>query len=324
MIDNSETRANRQFAASLLVLAIVALAPALVTSEYWLGVLIVCMYFALQTAGWNVLAGYTGQISLAPAAFAMIGAYGTGLMSYHMQAPFWIGIPVGILAAGLFGLALGWAALRLYGPYLGLTTLSFAEIMRIVIGNSIEFTRGDLGLNVPGLFTSRLAYYYLFLAVLVAVQVGIFFVLKSKVGLFLQAIRDDEIAAASRGVPVVRWKVMAFVTSSTICGLAGALYAHFAQLISPEIGLVLQTGFVLSMAVIGGMGTLVGPIIGAFLVYLGSEALREAGGYHLIVFSILVILIARFFREGLWGLIQLALMRLAPPRATSAGAGTAA
>jgi branched-chain amino acid transport system permease protein len=324
MIDNSETRANRQFIASLLFLAVVALAPAVVTSEYWLGVLIVCMFFALQTAGWNVLAGYTGQISLAPAAFAMIGAYGTGLMSYHLQAPFWIGIPVGIVAAALFGLVLGWVALRLYGPYLGLTTLSFAEIMRIVIGNSIDFTRGDLGLNVPGLFTSRLAYYYLFLAVLVAVQVGIFFVLKSKVGLFLQAIRDDEIAAASRGVPVVRWKVMAFVASSAICGLAGALYAHFAQLISPEIGLVLQTGFVLSMAVIGGMGTLVGPIIGAFLVYLGSEALREAGGYHLIVFSILVILIARFFREGLWGLIHLALKRLAPPRATSAGAGTAA
>lgn len=315
MIDNWETRANREFAGSLAVLALVALAPGVVGNQYWLGVLVVCMYFALQAVGWNLLAGYTGQMSLAPAAFAMIGAYGTGLVAYHLDAPFWIGIPAGVIAAALLGLLLGRIALRLRGPYLGLTTLSFAEIARLVISNSYNFTRGDLGLNVPGLFGARLAYYYLFLGALLAVQVGVFLLLKSKVGLFLQAIRDDETAAASRGVPVVHWKVTAFALSSTICGLAGALYAHFAGLISPELGLILQTGFVISMVVIGGMGTLIGPVLGAFLVYLFSEVVRDFGGYHLIVFALLVIVVARFFRDGLWGLVRLVLERLAAARA---------
>jgi branched-chain amino acid transport system permease protein len=314
---NSETRIRVEFWTSLGLLALVALAPLVVTNLYWQGVLVVCMYFAIQSVGWNLLTGYTGQMSLAPAAFAMVGAYGTGLLSYHLQAPPWIGVPSGVLAAFLIGCVLGRAALALRGPYLALTTLAFAEILRLVISNSYGFTRGDLGLNVPGIFDDRLADYYLMLGALVAVQIGVFLLLRSKYGLFLQAIRDDETAADSRGIPVVFWKTAAFALSAAICGLAGGLYAHFARLISPELGLIMQTGFVISMVVIGGIGTMSGPIIGAFLVYLLSEALREAGGYHLVVFALLVILVARFFRAGLWGLVR-ALARGALPPAERA------
>ncbi len=207
-----------------------------------------------------------------------------------------------MLAGGGVGLALGRLVLRLRGPYLGLTTLAFAEIIRLVISNSTEITRGDLGLNVPGILPSRIAYYYFFLAILVLVQVGLLVLLRTRAGLYLQAIRDDETAAASRGVSVVRWKTLAFGLSAALSALAGALYAHFAQLVSPEMALVSQTGPVLSMVVIGGIGTLVGPIAGAFLVYILSEWLRSVGGYQLVVFALLVILVARFFREGLWGL----------------------
>lgn len=305
MIQNSESRTRTEFFASLGFLALVALLPLVVANIYWLGVLIVCMYFAMQAIGWNLLTGYTGQMSLAPAAFAMVGAYGTGLMSYHLGTPPWIGIPVGIIVAFAIGILLGRIALRLSAAYLALTTLAFAEILRLVISNSYNFTRGDLGLNVPGIVENRLIYYYLMLAALTLVQIGIYLLLKSKYGLYLQAIRDDEVAASSRGIDVVHWKTVAFAVSAAVCGLAGALYAHFAQLVSPELGLILQTGFVISMVVIGGIGTMSGPIIGAFLVYLVSEALRDAGGYHLIVFSLAVILFARFFREGLWGLAKL-------------------
>lgn len=305
-MQNSESRTKTEFLVSLALLALVALAPLVVTNLYWLGVLIVCMYFAMQAVGWNLLTGYTGQMSLAPAAFAMVGAYGTGLMAYHLGASAWIGIPVGIVAAFVIGAVLGRIALNVRGPYLALTTLAFAEILRLVIGNSYSFTRGDLGLNVPGIFEDRLSYYYFMLAALVAVQVGVFLLLRSKYGLFLQAIRDDETAAASRGIPVVFWKTVAFSLSAAICGLAGGLYAHFAQLVSPELGLILQTGLVIAMVVIGGIGTMVGPIAGAFLVYLSSEALRDVGGIHLIVFALLVIVFARFFRDGLWGLTRLA------------------
>jgi branched-chain amino acid transport system permease protein len=266
-------------------------------------VLIVSMYFAMLAVAWNLLAGYAGQFSLAPATFGMIGAYTTGLLAYYWQTPALLGIIAAVIAAGLVGLVLGRIVLRLRGPYLALTTLSFAEIMRLVISNSIDITRGDLGLNVPGLFENRLVYYYLMLGVLLAVQLGVYGLLKTPAGLYLRAIRDDELAAASRGVKVVAWKTYAFAISAAISGLAGALYAHFAQLVSPELGLISQSGIIISMVVIGGLATLVGPIGGAFLVYYASEFLRDFGNYQLIVFALLVIIFGRFFREGLWGLL---------------------
>jgi branched-chain amino acid transport system permease protein len=307
----SQNRVAVEFRLSLAFLAVIALLPLAISNPYWLGVLIVSMYFALLAGGWNLLAGYTGQFSMAPACFAMIGGYTTALLSYHWHVSPWLGMLASVIVAAVIGMALGRIVMRLRGPYLALTTLSFAEIMRLVIGNSYEFTRGDLGLNVPGLFEERLAYYYLFLAVLVLMQVGLFLLMRSKAGLYLQAIRDDEIAAASRGVNVVFWKTSAFTLSTAVSGLAGALYGHFSQLVSPELGLILQTGLVICMVVIGGIGSLVGPLIGAFLVYVSSEFLRAAGGIQLIVFALLVIIFARFFREGLWGLARRAFARRA-------------
>ena len=312
MIRSSHQRLRYELAGSLALLALVAVAPVVVSNDYWLGVLIVSMYFVLLAGGWNLLAGYTGQFSLAPATFAMIGAYGTGLLAYHWQISPWIGIPAGIVAAAIVGMALGRIVMRLRGPYLALTTLSFAEIMRIIIGNSYEFTRGDLGLSVPGLTDNRLVWYYVFLAVVVLMQLGLYALLKSRAGLYLMAIRDDEIGAASRGVNTVFWKTASFTLSTALSGLAGVLYAHFSGLVSPELGLILQTGLVICMVFIGGIASLIGPVIGAFLVYLSSEALREVGGIQLIVFALLVILIARFFREGLWGLARRFLERPAP------------
>jgi len=296
-------RTALEFRAALLALVAAALVPAFVQNAYWLGVLVVSMYFAILAGAWNLLAGYTGQFSLAPAAFAMMGAYATGLLGNNSGLPPLVTIPFAIIATGLIGLALGRVVLRLSGPYVALTTLSFAEIVRLVASNSINVTRGDLGLPVAGLFTNRIGWYYLFLATLTLLVVLLYLLLRSQAGLFLQAIRDDEVAAARSGVDVVFWKTVAFAISSAACGLSGALYAHFAELVTPDLGTVGQTGLVVSMTVIGGMGTLVGPLVGAFLVYLVSEWLRDVGGYQLIVFSALVIVFARFFRSGLWGIV---------------------
>jgi branched-chain amino acid transport system permease protein len=313
----TRARMRTELLVSLGILAAVALLPAIVANEYWRGVFIVSMYFAMLAAAWNLLAGYTGQLSLAPAAFGMIGAYVTGLLSYRYNMPPMVGIPAAIVVSGLIGLVLGRIVLRLRGPYLALTTLSFAEIVRLIISNSIEITRGDLGLNVPGIFDHRLAYYYAMLAVLLAVQLGLYFLLRTPAGLYLRAIRDDEIAAASRGVKIVLWKTNAFTLSAAISGLAGALYGHFAQFVSPELGLISQTGIIISMVVIGGLGTLPGPIGAAFLVYVASEFLRGFGGYQLIVFALLVIIFSRFFRDGLWGLLRRAFERAHPRPAAS-------
>jgi branched-chain amino acid transport system permease protein len=314
-------RLRAEFVASVAILLLVAVLPAFVTNAYWQGVIVVSMYFALLAVAWNILAGYTGQFSLAPASFGMIGAYTTGLLSYYYGTGAAVGIPAAIVVSGGIGLALGRIVLRLRGPYLALTTLSFAEIMRLVISNSIDFTRGDLGLNVHGIFEERLAYYYLILAVLLGVQTGLYYLLRARAGLYLRAIRDDEIAAASRGVKVVWWKTFAFTLSAAICGLAGALYGHFAQFVSPELGLLSQTGIIISMVVIGGLGTLVGPVGGALLVYVLSEFLRDVGNSQLVVFAFLVIVFARFFRQGLWGLLLAAVgFWRARPVATSSAA----
>jgi branched-chain amino acid transport system permease protein len=313
-VADTRSRMSSELWASLALLAGVAMLPAGVTTDYWRGVLIVSMYFAMLSGAWNLLAGYTGQFSLAPATFGMIGAYTTGLLAYHFEATAVAGIPAAVIVSAVVGFALSRIVMRLRGPYLALTTLAFAEIMRLVISNSIDITRGDLGLNVPILVENRLVYFYLMFAVLALTQLGLFALLRSSAGLYLRAIRDDEVAAASRGVKTVRWKTYAFTLSAAISGLAGALYGHFAQLVSPELGLISQSGLIISMVVIGGMGTLVGPIGGAFLVYATSEVLREFGGYQLILFALLVILFARFFRDGLWGLMRAAYDRFAPGR----------
>lgn len=289
--------------AALAICGLLALVPLFVTGPYALGVILVSVYFAILALAWNLLAGYTGQFSLAPAAFAMIGGYTTALLDFYWKVPLALGIPAAIVVAALFGLVLGKLVLNLSGPYLSLTTLAFAEIARVVIGNSHEFTRGDQGMHVATLMQSRVGYYYVFLATLAAVLLVLYWLLKGRLGRFMMAVRDDPVGAESRGIDVVRTKMIAFCVSCAICGLAGSLYGTFSQLVSPELGLLQQTGLVLSMVVIGGMSSLSGAILGAVLVYLGSEWLREFGDIQIIVFALLVILFARYVPAGLWGLI---------------------
>lgn len=292
------------FVLSFLVLAGLGLVPLAMRSEYWLGILITALYFAMLAVSWNLLAGITGLFSMAPAAFAMVGAYTTGLLHHHGGMGPLVGIPAAVVVSALVGFALGRVTLRLRGAYLALTTLAFAEILRLVIANSIEITRGDLGLSVSGIFGgAKIPTLYLFLGVLVGYQLVLVWLLRTRAGLYFRAIRDDELGAMGHGVDVVRYKTLAFTVSSAGCGLAGALFVHFLQLASPEMGLILQTGLVISMVVIGGMGTATGPLVGAVLVEVTSEALRAVGVRHMLVFALVVILIGRFFRDGLVGLV---------------------
>jgi len=295
--------------AALAICAALALVPLFVSGPYALGIILVSIYFAIIALGWNLLAGYTGQFSLAPAAFAMIGGYTTALLGHYLHVPLALGIPAAIVSAALFGWVLGKLVLNLSGPYLSLTTLAFAEIARVVIGNSHEFTRGDQGMHVATLTQSRIGYYYIFLGTLVAVLVLLYGLLRGRLGRFMMAVRDDPVGASSRGIDVVRIKMIAFCVSCALCGLAGSLYGTFSQLVSPELGLLQQTGLVLSMVVIGGMSSLTGALLGAVLVYLSSEWLRGFGDVQIIVFALLVILFARYLPGGLWGLAARLLQR---------------
>ncbi len=298
--------------ATLAICALLALVPLFVSGSYALGIVLVSIYFAIIALAWNLLAGYAGQFSLAPAAFAMIGGYTTALLDHYWQVPLALGIPAAVVSTAVLGWVLGKLVLKLSGPYLSLTTLAFAEIARVVIGNSYEFTRGDQGMHVATLTQSRVGYYYIFLATLAAVVGLLYALLRGRLGRFMTALRDDPVGASSRGIDVVRTKSIAFCVSCALCGLAGSLYGTFSQLVSPELGLLQQTGLVLSMVVIGGMSSLTGAVAGALLVYLSSEWMRGFGNVQIIVFALLVIVFARYLPGGLWGLVSSRLQRGRP------------
>ena len=301
---DTRARSAREYGVALAIMAGVAILPVFVTNLYWQGVIVVGMFYAMLAIGWNLQFGYAGQISIAPAAFAMIGAYATGITCYHFGLSPVFGILAAMAATLCLGALLGAIVLRLRGPYLALTTLAFAEIARNVIVASHDLTRGDIGLPVPPIFDGRLTWYYVFLALLLVLQTLLFLLLRSPAGLFFQAIKDDETGAAARGVRVVFWKIAAFVIGSFVCGTAGAMYGHFARVATPEIGLLYQAAVVIAMVVVGGAGSMVGPLIGALVVWSMTEFLRDAGSYQGLVFAALILLFVRFYPRGIRGFIE--------------------
>ncbi len=293
------------FGILLLIAGLFCFLP-LALDDYKVHVVIVSLFYVMMASSWNLLAGYTGQVSFAHAAFAGIGAYTSGILSVKMGLNPWFGVAAGVAAAGVLGFALGVLCLRMGGIYLSLTTLGFSEILHIVITNEYEITRGTMGLQVPGLIAdyTKSAYLYIFLAGTVLTLIILYKMIHSNVGLNFRAVQNDERAAASLGVDVVRVRVLAFTVSSALAGLAGGLYGHYLLLVTPELASLNQQFLVLSMTVIGGMGSFVGPIIGAFGLELLSEYIRAYGEYHVLVFGLVALLVARFFPKGLVGLIK--------------------
>lgn len=293
---------------SLIVLAIAGvfgLLP-LGLDDYRLHVLVICLNYAILAASWNLVAGYTGQVSFAHAAFAGVGAYTSGILAVHLGFNPWLGIVIGTAVAGLAGFLIGVLCLRMGGIYLSLTTLGFSQILHIVITNEYEITRGTMGLQVPALMSvySKTAYFYIMLAALIVTLLIIHRIIYSNTGLNFRAVQNDETAAAALGVNVVRVRVMAFTVSSALAGMAGGLFGHYLLLITPQIPSLDQQFLVLAMTVIGGMGSFIGPVIGAFMLNILAEYIRAYGEYHVLVFGLVALLMARFFPNGVVGLYK--------------------
>jgi branched-chain amino acid transport system permease protein len=287
-------------------LAAVGMAAALpfFLSQYWLHVMIISLFYVIMASSWNLLAGYTGQVSFAHAAFAGVGAYISGMISIFFHLSPWLALPVGIAAAALTGLGLGFLCIRMGGIYLSLTTLGFSEIVRIVITNEDQWTRGTMGLQVPGFFReySKIDYYFLFLFAAVAVLILIYRLIHSEWGLTMRAVLNDETAASASGINTIRVRLTAFTVTSAFAGLAGGLYGYYLMLITPDIPSLGQMFLVLAMSVIGGMGSFAGPVIGSFVLEILSEYIRDWGEYHVLVFGLIALAMARFAPEGLVGL----------------------
>lgn len=295
-----------QWAVVLVALIIALLVPLYLQSHspYWLHVLIVAYFYAILASSWSLLAGYAGQFSFGHMAFMAIGAYTTGVLGREefLNLPPLLGILLGTLAAGLAGWAIGALCLRFKASYLALFTIAFSEILRTLIRGEPQITRGDHGLRVALLFgetISKLPYYYTMLALLVACIVFMYWLANSRVGLFLRALREDEEAAAARGVDVVRYKVLTFVITSAIAGLAGTFFAHYTEVLTPNIMVLPQMGLVIAMAIVGGVESLIAAALGGMILQIGLEWLREFGAWRMVIFGALLVVTLRFARNGL-------------------------
>jgi branched-chain amino acid transport system permease protein len=299
----------------LLVVALVA-APAVV-SEYYLSQLTFIAIYALIGVGLMLLTGYTGQVSLGHAAFLAVGAYTEAVLQAH-GVPFGLSLAAAGLLAGLAGIVIGLPALRLSGIYLVIATMAFGFIVQEVLTRWESVTRGSLGITLRPIslagvrLVEEWQLYYLALAVLTLVLLGVLNLLRAPTGRAFVAIRDSEISAQSMGIGLARYKTASFALSAAITGLAGALYAHKLQFISPEqFGIILSVELAM-MIFIGGIGSLHGAVFGAiFLIALPQliavakdylpAAIGHQTGLEPTVFGLILVLVIVFEPQGIYG-----------------------
>ena len=285
---------------------LVSLLP-LWTGQYYLQVFTIAFYYVVHASSWNLLAGYTGQFSLAHHAFAAIGGYTSALLVTSFGLPIWMGVPAAFLSSALMGFILGLLCLRMRAIYLAIATWAFAESVRITISMTYQITRGDLGLAVPKFFSGAgqgVVYYYFFLGLAIVTVLMIMFVMRSKMGYYLRAIRNDEMVARVMGINTTRWKILAFMLSSGTAGIAGAFYGHYNGLLTPVMVDFNEMAFIVIMVVIGGIRSIAGPVIGAILIQILTETFREFGEVRMVVFALAVIAIARLYNEGAIGAVR--------------------
>lgn len=304
---NGLTRNLRQPRTLVLALVIFVLFIAPVgLSPYRQNIAIISMYYIILAASWNLLSGYTGQFSLAHQTFAGLGGYASGLMIYHLNVPIWVGFIAAIVVTGLIGFLLGVLVLRMRGIYLAVATWAFSESVRLSITAGYRFTRGEQGLHVPPLFDTLdpTRYYYVFLILTIVLLLIMYIVVRSPIGSFLRAIKDDELAASAMGIDTVRWKLFIMTFASVIAGIAGFFFAHYILILSPVILSFNEIGKIVIMVVFGGLGTFVGPLVGAPMVVIISEITRDFGEWNMVFYALVVIVMMRIYRQGMVTLLQ--------------------
>lgn len=279
-----------------ILLAAMLIFPLMGFSQYVYRIAVVSVLYAILAMSLNLIAGVAGQISLGHIAFYGIGAYTSALLCVNFGVSVWVGILAAFVVSMLFGLLIAIPTLKLSGGYLAILTMSFAEIIRLILLNWTSVTRGPMGiLNIPkpSLFgytiKSSGAFLYLVLTVAIIVYIGLHNLIHSRFGRNLQALRDDEISSESMGINVYRYKVIAFVISTGVAGVAGALFASYMEFIDPSSFISDESTVILSMVVLGGMGNMNGSIIAAALLTILPEALRSFSDYRMLVYGVVLV-----------------------------------
>jgi len=317
---------------ALGLFALFAVFPLVEGSDYYRHIFIIALMWVVIGSSWNLLAGYTGQISFGHAIFFGVGAYSAGICTTKLGISAWWGMLLGGPMAMLSGLFLGWICFRLRGSYFNLATLAIAEVFRLVAIYWRNFTEGMQGILIITSFRSKLPYYFLALGLAALCVFSISRIMKSKWGFYFIAIREDQEAAEALGISSFRYKSLSLMVSSFFTGLAGAFYMNYMGFIDPEV--VFSLYFISIMAIlvamIGGAGTIWGPAVGAFVMVLLQELFRSSFfGYapkwvsdaHALAFGLLVILAIRYMANGVVGDFPRILNLLTRKKPMVSGAG---
>jgi len=297
---------------TIVVIVALTVFPWVVTSDYYRHILIMALMWVVIGSAWNIISGFTGQVSFGHAIFYGTGAYTAGLLTIKLGISPWWGMLLGGPVALLVGLVIGWICFRLRGPYFALATIAIGEIFRLVTTVWRDFTEGMQGIMIIRSIQDKIYYYYIALALAGVCIYAIHLVMRSKWGYYFVAIREDQDAAEAMGISSFRYKSLALMISSFFAGTAGAFYMNYMAFIDPHVVFSLHHISIMAIlvAIIGGVGTLWGPAVGAFIMVLLQETFRSSffglaprwvSEGHVLVFGLLVIFVIRYLANGIVG-----------------------
>lgn len=305
------SKRHRRWPAFLAVVAIIIALPVLMTSGYWRGIMILCTLNILLAMSLNLILGYAGQLNLGHSAFYGVGAYVTTLLVRDLGVNFWGAVLCGSIAAAAVGVVLAFFAGRLRGHYLGIASLGLGVIAYEVLMNWSSVTSGPLGiygiLPPPSIdlgifvldFEDPAMLFYLMAAIALLVFVVLDNLVRSPIGYTLRSVREDEVSAGSLGVWPQLWKIFVFGFGGAIAGLAGGFYPGFVGTLVPDAFNIIESFFMLAMVIVGGAGTMLGPVIGAILLTVLPELLRGIGDWRLLVYGLSLTLVVLFLPGGI-------------------------
>jgi branched-chain amino acid transport system permease protein len=297
---------------AIIILFIAAVLPLVVTQSYYQHLMILVLIWVTIGSSWNLLAGYTGQVSFGHAAFFGIGAYTAGILHMKFALSPWWGMAFGGFSAVILGLVIGYLCFRLRGPYFALATLASGEILRLIANNWVDFTEGMVGILIMQTFVSKLPYYYIILCIAAGCIWVIHLAMNSKWGYYFISIREDQDAAESLGINTTLYKNVSLMISSFFTGTAGAFYMNYMGFIDPSVVFSLHNISIqaILVGIIGGVATLWGPALGG-LVMVGIQELFRSAIFglapkwvsqgHAMAFGLLVVLTILFMSNGLVG-----------------------
>ena len=313
--------------APLILLIILIIFPLVIQNAYYQHLMILVLMWVVIGSGWNVIAGYTGQVSFGDAAFFGTGAYTAGILAYHFHISAWWGMAFGGIMAMGVAFPFGWICFRLRGAYFALASLALNEVCRHIATVAEPLTQGMVGILIMPSFLSKIPYYYIALALAVLSVGFVQIVMHSKWGYYFLSIREDQDAAESLGINTHHYKMVSLNIAAFLTGMAGALFMNYMGFIDPEVVFSLHDISIMAILVgiVGGVGTIFGPVVGAFVMVAvheffrtgffglfkglaaltGSDFLIVAAKYisqaHVLGFGILVVLVILLLPNGIVG-----------------------